>query len=42
MKDSLYSENSFIFDRSWEKVNPEHHLKVTTAQAKEFILLLVN
>lgn len=41
MKDSLYSENSFIIDRSWEKVNPQHQLKVTIQQTHLFISLLI-
>lgn len=41
MNSSLHSENSFIIDRSWQKINPNNDLKVSITKAKEFINLLI-
>ena len=41
MRDSLSSENSFIVDRNWQKVNPKNELTVSVEQAKLFLKLLV-
>jgi hypothetical protein len=41
MKDSLSSQNSFIFDRNWEKVNPKNEPTVSVEQAKLFLKLVV-
>lgn len=41
MKDSFSSQNSFIFDRNWEKVNPKNDPTVSVEQAKLFLKLVV-
>lgn len=41
MKDSLSSQNSFIFDRNWEKVNPKNDPTVSVEQAKIFLKFVV-
>jgi hypothetical protein len=42
MKDSLQNENSFIFDRSWQTVNPNQEQLVSLEQARQFLLLLLH
>jgi hypothetical protein len=40
MKDALSSENSWIVDRSWLKVNPSAELTLPLPKAAEFLKLL--
>lgn len=40
MKDSLTSQNSFIFDRNWQKVNPNNEPTVSLDNAKLFLKLV--
>jgi hypothetical protein len=41
MKDSLQNENSFIFDRSWQTINPSQEQLISLEQARQFLLLLL-